>query len=163
MDRKSAASIFAPAQRRVDWLAVSVIALLIVMVLPVFANQIFLLRLEKQLGVELKKRPLFLFEPGRIVLPEASFEYQGRFEVRSGWVEIRYAAGWVIGFQGTVEINGKNLQVVMGRDFARLVGRDRVFIDHVSVEFAVTKEQGMEINSFEVQSKEIQFQIKPRT
>ncbi|OGW80216.1 MAG: hypothetical protein A3G33_05445 [Omnitrophica bacterium RIFCSPLOWO2_12_FULL_44_17] len=135
---------------------------MVVIFLSAALNQLILLRLENQFQIHFSKRPLFLFEPGRIVLRNPSFTYQDQFAVKSGWIELRYPVTAILRERYSVHATGKKLTVVFGKDLSLAFSKNEIFVDYVAADFAVIKNKGVDLNSFDVESKEIQFHIRPR-
>lgn len=117
-------------------------------------------RLEKKAGAPIRGTFLpYPFLP-RFVLKNSSLNWQGRFQVLSGTVHVRYDPFFLLpGWRFRTRISGWNLAVRFSGDLAASQGISEVKVDWAEADFAFFEKGDPEIFLFDVQSPQIHFHV----
>ena len=135
-------------------------AFLLVSLLNPLAGHVALKRLEKKAGAPIRGTfiPHVLFPA--FTLKNASFDWQGRFQVVSGTVEVRYNPLFLIpGQKFRVWIEARKLPVRFSGGLAESQGFSRATLEHVVADMAFPHKGSPEIFLLDIHSPEMTFRL----
>lgn len=117
-------------------------------------------RLEKKAGAPIRGTFLpYPFLP-RFTLKNSSLNWQGRFQVLSGTVHVRYDPSFLLpGWKFRTRISGRDLGVRFSGDLAVSQGISEVKVDRAEADFAFFEKGEPEIFLFDVQSPQLRFHL----
>lgn len=121
-------------------------------------------RLEAKAGAPIQGFFLpHLFQPV-FTLRDVRFDWQGRFQVVSGRVAVRYYPFFLFpGARLRTQIVGEDLEVKLTHEFAQAQGISNVSVDRVEADLVFSRDPTPEIFLFDVRSPQIQLYLKKET
>ena len=145
-------------QRR--WIALVGGGILLAMAFNPLAGWVAFKKLERKAGAPIRGTflPYVLFPA--FSLKNASFDWQGRFQVRSGTVEVRYDPFSLLpGRKFRALIKARDLPVNLSGELAASQGLSRLKVDQVTADLAFFEKGSPEIFLFDIRSKEMTFRL----
>lgn len=134
--------------------------ILLVVSLNPLAGWVAFKKLERKAGAPVRGTflPYFLVPVFR--LENASFDWQGRFRVHSGTIEVRYDPFSLFpGRKFRARIEAKDLPVSFSGELAASQGLRRLNVEQVTADLAFFDKGPPEIFLFDVRSKEMTFRL----
>jgi len=142
------------------WVFLALGTMLLAVVVNPLAGWLALKKLERKAGAPIRGSfyPHLLFPA--FSLKNASFNWQGRFQVRSGTVEVRYDPFSLLPAQKfRARIEARDLPVSFSGELAASQGFSQLNVDRVTADLAFFEKGSPEIFLFDVRSREMTFRL----
>ena len=163
MVRKTPACLFTAFDCRVSLKQAAAVVLVALVFFPTLFSHVVLWRLEHKLNCKIGRKPLVFLMPGYLKLDPASVNWkQGKLNIISGTLFVRYPIYAWLWPRFTFTLDGKQLTVQLGSELAKAVGREKIIFTRVQGKFLVRGNQQWDIVYLDAESDSIEFHLKER-
>jgi hypothetical protein len=132
------------------------------LLLPSVLTHLALWQIERRLGLEISRKPLFVFQLGRVKLEDPFIQWQEYLTLHSGDLEARYDLFGFLGGEVPISVDGVALAVTFSDRLAKTLGETDAVFEALSLRATISRDGGFVIKSLNAQSKRLQFQINER-
>jgi len=158
MDGRAFTRFFKTSPQFLNWRVFAALAALIAL-WPTAMAHLFFWRIENGLNLKVHQKPLFFLVPGHIHLRNSYIDWEGKFRVSSGSIEVDYPASMIVLNEFPISIKGKGLAIEFGPELRQAIGQDQVVFDRVSTRIVLRPKRKVDIDFLDAESKTIQFHL----